>query len=66
MRTFAIALLSSLTVLVASCNGTAKIPSVTYRYKNDALVRLLACQYQVKCAAGVCGAKWRCPSDLLH
>lgn len=55
-------LLIPLLLILTSCsNGVIKTSSVLAPYLDDIQVRLVACQYQVKCDGVICAVKWRCP-----
>ena len=47
--------------LIVFPTKSIKSEPVSYQYRNDIGIRLLACQWQYNCKGGMCVVKWNCP-----
>lgn len=52
--------------MLTSCQGMTLVKTPIATYNTDLIIKLLACDYQIKCREGVCAVKWHCPRGFGH
>lgn len=59
-------LLGLFALLLAGCAAVVKTENPLFNYTGDLTIKLLACNYQIKCLEGLCMAKLVCPPGIEH